>query len=77
MSDPAIGLKAHVGRDPHGQVHRVVVTSVSVHDSQVMADGLHGGEQVIYGDKHKRMPNGSRPPKPKTSNPAGGAARKN
>ena len=44
------GLKAHIGRDPHGRVHRVV-TSASVHDSQVMADGLHGAEQVLYGDK--------------------------
>lgn len=45
------GLKAHVGSDPHGRVHRVVVTSASVHDGQVMADCLHGDEQVIYGDK--------------------------
>ena len=45
------GLKAHIGSDPHGRVHRVVVTSASVHDSQVMADCLHGDEQVLYGDK--------------------------
>lgn len=45
------GLKAHIGSDPHGRVHSVVVTSASVHDSQVMADCLHGDEQVIYGDK--------------------------
>ena len=45
------GLKAHVGSDPHGRVHRVVVTSASVHDGQVMADCLHGDEQVVYGDK--------------------------
>ena len=45
------GLKAHIGSDPHGRMHQVVVTSASVHDSQVMADCLHGDEQVLYGDK--------------------------
>lgn len=45
------GLKAHIGSDPYGRVHRVVVTSASVHDSQVMAECLHGDEQVLYGDK--------------------------
>ena len=29
----------------------MVVTSASVYDSQVMADCLHGDEQVLYGDK--------------------------
>ena len=32
-------------------MHRVVVTSASVHDSVVMSDCLHGEETVIYGDK--------------------------
>ena len=45
------GLKAHVGSDPQGRVHTVVVTSASVHDSQMMDDCLHGDEAVIYGDK--------------------------
>ena len=45
------GLKAHVGSDPQGRVHTVVVTSASVHDSQMMDECLHGDEQVIYGDK--------------------------
>ena len=45
------GLKAHVGSDVQGRVHTVVVTSASVHDSQVMDECLHGDEQVIYGDK--------------------------
>ncbi len=45
------GLKAHIGSDPQGRVHSVVVTDASVHDSQVMADCFHGEEQVIYGDK--------------------------
>ena len=45
------GLKAHVGSDTQGRVHSVVVTSASVHDSQIMDDCLHGDETVIYGDK--------------------------
>ena len=34
------GLKAHVGSDPQGRVHTVVVTSASVHDSQMMEGTL-------------------------------------
>ena len=45
------GLKAHVGSDVQGRVHTVVVTSASVHDSQMMDECLHGDEQVVYGDK--------------------------
>ena len=45
------GLKAHVGSDLQGRVHTVVVTSASVHDSQMMDECLHGDEQVLYGDK--------------------------
>ena len=45
------GLKAHVGSDLQGRVHTVVVTSASVHDSQMMDECLHGDETVIYGDK--------------------------
>ena len=45
------GLKAHIGSDPQGRVHSVVVTDASVHDSQVMADCCHREERVIYGDK--------------------------
>ena len=45
------GLKAHVGSDLQGRVHTVVVTSASVHDSQMMDECLHGDEEVIYGDK--------------------------
>ena len=45
------GLKAHVGSDLQGRVHTVVVTSASVHDSQMMDECLHGDEAVIYGDK--------------------------
>ena len=45
------GMKAHVGSDPQGRVHHVVVTSASVHDSEIMRDCLHGKERVIYGDK--------------------------
>ena len=46
-----LGLKAHVGSDVQGRVHTVVVTSASVHDSQMLDECLHGDEQVIYGDK--------------------------
>ena len=45
------GLKAHVGCDPQGRVHRAVVTSASVHDSEIMEDCMHGQEEVIYGDQ--------------------------
>lgn len=45
------GMKAHVGADPNGLVHSVVVTDASVHDSVVMDDLLHGEEEIIYGDK--------------------------
>lgn len=45
------GLKAHVGSDVQGRVHTVVVTSASVHDSQMLDECLHGDEQVLYGDK--------------------------
>lgn len=45
------GLKAHVGSDRQGRVHPVVVTSASVHDSQMIDECLHGDEEVIYGDK--------------------------
>lgn len=45
------GMKAHVGTDPQGRVHSVVVTDASVHDSQMMDELLHGEEQVVYGDK--------------------------
>ena len=34
-----------------GASTRFVVTSASVHDSQMMDDCLHGDEAVIYGDK--------------------------
>lgn len=45
------GMKAHVGTDTNGRVHRVAVTDASIHDSQMMEDLLHGEEQVFYGDK--------------------------
>ncbi len=45
------GMKAHIGTDPAGLVHSVVVTDASVHDSTVMDDLLHGEECVVYGDK--------------------------
>ncbi len=45
------GMKAHVGTDPRGRAHSVVVTDASVHDSQVMDDLVHGEETTLWGDK--------------------------
>ena len=36
------GMKLHVGTDPRGLAHTAVVTTAKVHDSQVMAELLHG-----------------------------------
>jgi transposase, IS5 family len=46
------GMKAHIGTDTgKGLVHTVMVTDAAVHDSQVMDELLHGGEQAVYGDR--------------------------
>lgn len=46
------GMKAHTGTDTKNRtVHTVVATTASVHDSVVMEDLLHGGEESVYGDK--------------------------
>lgn len=46
------GMKAHTGTDTKNRiVHTVVATTASVHDSQVMEDLLHGGEESVFGDK--------------------------
>lgn len=46
------GMKGHVGVDAQTKViHHVVVTTASVHDSQVTPDLLHGGETRVWGDK--------------------------
>lgn len=46
------GMKAHIGTcSKRGLVHSVVVTTASVHDSEVVDDLLHGQEREIYGDK--------------------------
>ena len=39
--------KERIGSDPQGRVHSVVVTSASVHDSEIMEDCLHGQEAVV------------------------------
>jgi IS5 family transposase len=45
------GMKAHIGVDAKsGLVHRVCTTTASVHDATVMAELLHGEEQVVVGD---------------------------
>jgi len=46
------GMKLHVGADDEsGVAHTATVTTAKVHDSQVMEDLLHGGEEVVYGDR--------------------------
>ncbi|BFM06130.1 IS5 family transposase [Halioxenophilus aromaticivorans] len=45
------GMKTHIGVDSQTRlIHSVVVTSASVHDSQVLGDLLHGNEKRVYGD---------------------------
>jgi IS5 family transposase len=45
------GMKAHIGVDAKsGLVHSVCTTTASVHDATVMADLLHGEEQVVVAD---------------------------
>jgi IS5 family transposase len=46
------GMKLHVGADHQsGVAHTATVTTAKVHDSQVMEELLHGGEEVVYGDR--------------------------
>ena len=46
------GMKAHIGMDSQTkQIHSVVATAANVHDSQVLAELLHGGETRVWGDK--------------------------
>ena len=46
-----VGMKTYVGADSHTElIHSVVVTAAHVHDSQVLADLLHGGETRLWGD---------------------------
>jgi len=45
------GMKAHVGVDSKEKIiHSAVVTPANTHDSQVVADLLHGDEAKIWGD---------------------------
>jgi hypothetical protein len=45
------GMKAHIGVDSKsGLVHSVVSTSANVHDSQPLAELLHGNETRVWGD---------------------------
>lgn len=45
------GLKAHIGVDSDNRlVHSAAVTAANVHDSQVLADLLHGEETRVWGD---------------------------
>jgi IS5 family transposase len=45
------GMKAHIGVDSRTKIiHAVVATAANVHDSQVLADLLHGEETRVWGD---------------------------
>lgn len=45
------GLKAHIGVDARsGLVHHVRTTPANVHDAKVLADLLHGEEEVLVAD---------------------------
>lgn len=45
------GLKLHVGTDPHGLVHSVVVTNAAQADIKQLPQLLHGEERKLYGDQ--------------------------
>jgi len=45
------GMQAHLGTDSKTKlIHAVVATAANVHDSQVLADLLHGAETRVWGD---------------------------
>jgi IS5 family transposase len=45
------GMKAHVGTDLHGLVHSLTTTHAAASDLGQLPALLHGGEQVLYGDR--------------------------
>lgn len=45
------GMKAHIGTDSRTRlIHSIAVSGANVHDSQRLADLLHGHERRVYGD---------------------------
>jgi IS5 family transposase len=45
------GMKAHIGVDSRTKlIHSVGATAANVHDSQLLADLLHGDETRVWGD---------------------------
>jgi len=45
------GMKAHIGVDSQTKlIHSVAATAANVHDSQLLADLLHGEETRVWGD---------------------------
>ncbi len=45
------GMKLHIGADSRtGLIHSAQTTAANVHDSQVLAELLHGAETRVYGD---------------------------
>ena len=45
------GMKVHVGTDPKGLVHTVVVTDAAQADINQLPELMHGEEQALYGGK--------------------------
>ena len=45
------GMKAHVGTDKRGTVHRLVTTDAAAADINQLPDLMHGEERELYGDK--------------------------
>ena len=46
-----LGMKAHIGVDSRTKlIHSVAATAANVHDSQLLADLLHGEETRVWGD---------------------------
>ena len=45
------GMKVHVGTDTHGIVHSLTTTDAAQPDVYQVPQLVHGGEQVLYGDR--------------------------
>ena len=45
------GMKLHIGTDRRGIVHSLAATHAAASDREQLADLLHGGESVLYGDQ--------------------------
>ena len=51
------GMKLHIGTDSRsGVVHSAEVSAANMHDSKLLPQLMHGGEQRLYGDSAYRGP---------------------